>query len=354
MDSLIFTHEPGAALDAALRQLDPAGAVAIITDTNVSRDVLPRLRAMSAAVAGTPAIVIEAGESHKSVATLTQVWEQMSALGMTRRSVAVCVGGGVVTDLGGFAAATFKRGIPCVNIPTTLLADVDASVGGKTGIDLGGLKNEVGAFAIPAQVIVSPVWLDTLPSGEWLSGYGEMIKHALLDGPDALAALPPLAELRSMPGTGLLAAIERSVSVKRRVVEADPREQGLRAVLNLGHTAGHAIESLNIELGRPITHGAAVAYGTVVALVLSRMLRQMEPDTLYHVAELVREAYGPVPVGCREYDRLRALMNHDKKNTGDGAVRFVLLDAPGVPVRGVAVGSGDIDVAIDITRDLIG
>lgn len=354
MTSPIFTPDAAAALDRTLAQLAPAGPVALITDSNVERCVLPALLSSARSLAGAEPIVIPAGERHKSLDTLASVWSRMSALGVTRRSVAVCVGGGVVTDLGGFAAATFKRGIPCVNIPTTLLADVDASVGGKTGIDFGGLKNEIGAFAVPAAVIVSAEWLPTLPPREWLSGYGEMIKHALLSGGEALAALPPLAELRESGSPELLEQIRRSVAVKERIVTEDPREQGIRAWLNLGHTAGHAIESLNIEAGRDITHGAAVAYGAVVALVLSRMLLSLDPDTLYGVARLVREAYGPVPVRCTEYGRLYELMTHDKKNTGDGTVRFVLLRAPGEAEAGVAVNRTDIEAAVDITRDLIG
>ncbi len=354
MDSLIFTTDAAGALDAAISELAPSGPMVIVTDSNVRKYVLPLLQARSNAAASMQVITIGAGEKYKTVATLTDVWTRMSELGVTRHSVAVCVGGGVVTDLGGFAAATFKRGIPCVNIPTTLLADVDASVGGKTGIDLGGLKNEVGAFSVPATVIVSPEWLVTLPEREWLSGYGEMIKHALIAGEERLVSLPSVVGLQNMSPEKQLEEIRRSVEVKRKVVEEDPREQGLRAVLNLGHTVGHALESLNIEADRDITHGGAVAYGTVAALVLSRMLRGLEPGALYHVASLVRDAYGPVPVDCEEYERLYDLMIHDKKNTGDGSVRFVLLDAPGQPVLKIPVDRKDIEAAIDITRDLVG
>ena len=346
-EQLIFTLDAANALHGIIPAVAPDAPKAIITDTNVGRLLTPDI------IQGLPVITIEAGEEHKNVEMLTHVWREMAAAGLTRKSATICIGGGVTTDLGGFAAATFKRGIANVNVPTTLLAQVDASVGGKTGIDLDGLKNEIGAFARPRAVIVSPQWLRTLPRTEWLSGYGEMLKHALLGGPEMVATLPDVDELMAMEPAGLLQTVEQSVEVKRRIVEADPTEQGIRAALNLGHTAGHALESLLLQRGTPIPHGAAVAYGTVTALVLSRMLRDMDGKWLYDTAHRVLRIYGPVPSACAMHPELLELMHHDKKNTTGRAVRFSLLDAPGQPALGIEVPDDEIRAALDITADLL-
>lgn len=350
MNELIFTLDAASSLDRLVGENPPEGPVVIVTDSNIGNYVVPELQRRSSVAADATVITIEAGETHKNLDTAARVWNEMVNRGLNRRSLCIAVGGGVVTDLAGFAAATFKRGIRCINMPTTLLADVDASVGGKTGIDFMGLKNEIGVFAIPEAVIVSPQWLSTLPHKEWLSGYGEMLKHSLLSDS---AVLPELDALKDMPQSGQLDAIRCSVAVKQTIVEADPRENGIRAALNLGHTAGHAIESHLMASGRPIPHGAAVAFGIVTALVLSRMKRGMMPDRLYSTAQLVRDIYGQWPVSCKEYDALLRLMHHDKKNTGQ-AVRFALLDAPGHPVTGIEIPDDDIRAAFDITCDLLG
>ncbi|MCH5347477.1 MAG: iron-containing alcohol dehydrogenase, partial [Muribaculaceae bacterium] len=178
---LLFTNRPAEALDALLAEVDTRGGLFVIADTNTNRLVVDRLAAQSSRIADARRIVIEPGDSNKTVEALAAVWQQMSDAGATRHAVAVNIGGGVVTDLGGMAAATFKRGIEFINVPTTLLGAVDAAVGGKTGVNLGNLKNEVGVFAPATAVVISACFFDTLPTSELLSGYGEMIKHALLD-----------------------------------------------------------------------------------------------------------------------------------------------------------------------------
>ena len=201
-------------------------------------------------------ITIGATDTHKTLDTLSEVWQALGNGGATRHSCMVCLGGGMVSDLGGFAASTFKRGINYINIPTTLLSMVDASVGGKTGINFNGLKNEVGVFADPRFVIINTMFLRTLDMPNILSGYAEMIKHGLISDEKTWAELmnydiaePDFAKLQEMVG--------RSVAVKQRIVEEDPHEHGIRKALNLGHTIGHALESWALRQGAPILHGHA-------------------------------------------------------------------------------------------------
>lgn len=351
MDALItYTSRAAAALDAALERLDPAG-VMVIADSNTAECAAGPLMEGCAALNGARMAVVPAGEEYKTVATACDVWRRMTGAGVTRRWAVVNVGGGVVTDLGGFAAATFKRGVPFVNVPTTVLAAVDASVGGKTGVDFMGLKNEIGVFAPAYEVIVSAEWFATLPRREVLSGYGEMLKHALLAGGDMPLRL--LAMDTEAP-RDMAPLLRESVEFKRRIVESDPIERGPRKQLNLGHTAGHAFEMLAMERGKKVAHGHAVAQGLVTAMVLSRMLcGSGGEELLYAVASRVNELYGPTVYNCADYSRLIELMGHDKKNSNSGEISFTLLPEAGHPVWDNIVVPDDIRTALDITADLL-
>ena len=288
-------------------------------------------------------ITIGDTDENKSVDSLLHVWESLQRGGATRHSLLVNLGGGMVTDLGGFAASTFKRGIRFVNIPTTLLALVDASVGGKTGINLGGLKNEVGVFNCSECVLLASDFLGTLDDRNLLSGYAEMLKHGLLDGREhlyELLAFDP-TDVRSgddMAGRDLVRMVGHSVAVKERIVEEDPMERGIRKALNLGHTAGHAIEGLAMMEERTVLHGYAVAWGMVMELYLS-VVKCGFPSAVFHQVEgYVREHYGKFWYECRHYDRLLEFMKHDKKNVGE-TVNFSLL--------------GDVgDIRINMTCDV--
>lgn len=274
-------------------------------------------------------ITIGDTDENKTTESLMHVWESLQRGGATRHSLLVNLGGGMVTDLGGFAASTFKRGIKFINIPTTLLAQVDASVGGKTGINFGGLKNEIGVFNCSERVLLASDFLGTLDDRNLLSGYAEMLKHGLLDCREhlyELLAFDPTV-VRSGDAAarqGLVRMVGRSVAVKERIVEEDPTERGIRKALNLGHTAGHAIESLAMQEGRTVLHGYAVAWGLVMELYLC-VVRCGFPSVVFHqVEEYVREHYGKFYFECRHYDRLTGFMKHDKKNIGE-AVNFTLL-----------------------------
>lgn len=351
-DRVIYTNSPSAALDALVGELG-ATSVAILADDNTAQLCLPQLASESAAAASARVLTMRPGDENKTLAAATELWQALSEGGYTRRSLLVCLGGGVVTDMGGFVASTFKRGMPYVNIPTTLLGAVDASIGGKTGVNFGGYKNEVGVFARPAATLAGTLFFGTLPGEQLLSGYGEVLKHALLEGDDALSRALD-RDAAACADASFLPLLRESMEVKLRVVASDPLERGPRKALNLGHTAGHAFESLALHRGAPVPHGYAVAWGCVVALVLSKMLRGFPSTWLYRVAAYVKENYGSPAIVCDDYPALLELMAHDKKNACAGQVAFTLLDAPGHPITDCVTPASDITAALDIFRDLVG
>lgn len=353
---LLFTNHVAQALDELVEKLESA-SVHVLVDANTATFVLPRLQSESKVVGGADVIVTGgAGDLHKNITTLSDIWKRLGDSGANRRSLLVNVGGGVITDMGAFAAATFKRGIPFVNIPTTLLGAVDASVGGKTGINFNSLKNEIGVFANPQLVIISTTFFRTLPSEELLSGYAEMLKHALLSS-SAMTDRLLAYDVTAYEPDSLLRLLKESVEVKCDYVSSDPFDCGRRQALNLGHTFGHAFEELAMERKAPLSHGYAVAFGMVAALVLSHMKEQFPSDRLHRYAQYVRDHYGAYAITCADYPKLLSFMSHDKKNTattaGSDSYTFTLLRKEGDPVTGVAVGREDVEAALDIYRDLL-
>ena len=323
MNSVVFTHNFAEPLQSYIEQQRP-DKLFVLVDDNTERLCLPLF---DKAGLQCHIICISHGDDAKNIESLTHVWRKLSGNGATRHSLLICLGGGMVTDLGGFAAATFKRGIDCVNLPTTLLAMVDASVGGKTGINLDSLKNEIGNFKQPSAVIIDTLWLRTLDRQNMLSGYAEMLKHGLLSTHEHIASLlnfdiinPDLARLNSM--------IERSVEVKKQVVEQDPQEHGLRKALNLGHTLGHAFETWSMLHKQPLPHGYAVAFGLVGELYLSHKLKGFPVSLLEQIVQFIREHYAHMPMSCTHTDELLCLMKHDKKNRA-GTINFTLLSDVG-------------------------
>lgn len=349
--SLIFTDSPAEALSRILETTGHSGPLFLLVDENTARCCLPLLSGCQD-VASARIITIGAGDGCKNIDSLTKVWEEMSMNGATRGSLLVNLGGGVVTDLGGFAAATFKRGIRFINIPTTLLSAVDAAVGGKTGINFCGLKNEIGAFAPAVSVIVSSAFYATLPYMELISGYGEVLKHALLDSPEALSEAFRF-DLQSADVSGISDILRRSVEVKQRIVEADPYEHGLRRALNLGHTAAHAFEALAMMRGTSLAHGVAVAHGLIVDLVLSHLMLGFPSDVLHQVAQFVKDNYPAPSFGCKDYGQLIGFMRHDKKNSSADDINFTLLKAPGEVKINCYPPEADIRAALDITCDIL-
>ena len=303
----------------------------VLVDENTERLCLPLLSNMDC-MKGAQVITIGATDANKTVGTLQQVWTALQQGGATRHSLLVNLGGGMVTDLGGFAAATFKRGLNYINIPTTLLAMVDASVGGKTGVNFGGLKNEVGVFSNASAVILDTTFLKTMDHENLLSGYAEMLKHGLISDDrhwaEILKHQETLENLESTDNLDKLSALlADSVAVKQRIVTEDPTEQGLRKALNLGHTVGHAFESLALQR-KPILHGYAVAYGLVCELYLSCVKTGFPTDKMRQTVSFIREHYGQMSITCDDYPTLLQLMTHDKKNVA-GKINFTLLGGVG-------------------------
>lgn len=268
-------------------------------------------------------ITIGATDDNKTLESLCHVWNLLQQGGATRHSLMINIGGGMITDLGGFAASTFKRGFPYINIPTTLLSMVDASVGGKTGINYGGLKNEIGVFSLPSSVILDTCFLRTLDAQNIASGYAEMLKHGLISTTDSWAELLRF-DLADANLDELQELVLKSVKVKELVVEQDPTEKGIRKSLNLGHTVGHAFESLAMEQNRTVLHGYAVAWGLICELYLSVMLCGFPVDKMRQTVQYIRRYYGDLGITCKEYEHLFELMKHDKKNVGD-TINFALL-----------------------------
>lgn len=356
MSTLIFTNNVSKALDEIVAERKPS-QVFVHVDTNTAKFVMPILKLDSDVIANATVIESPSGDQNKTLESLENVWKKLSENGATRSGMFINVGGGVVSDLGGLAAATFKRGMTVVNIPTTLLAAVDASVGGKTAINYQGVKNQIGVFSDPDSVIISTIFFETLTDSEMLSGYAEMIKHALLKDPKTLSDI--LRYDVTLPPTNpdaLLDLLRENVLIKKEIVDADPTETGLRKVLNLGHTVGHAFEAfaMNDRREAAISHGFAVAQGLVVEAILSNMIKGFSSDTLHTLAAYIKKCYGPFMFTCDDYPKLLEYMRQDKKNTTPDQITFTLLKAPGEPVINVTATDDQIKAALDIYRDLMG
>ncbi|MBD5284614.1 MAG: 3-dehydroquinate synthase [Bacteroides sp.] len=332
--------------------LEERPQIVLVTDSTVGPLYADKVREAVPALTGAQTLTIPAGI--KDLASLTDLWRALSDSGMTRKGVVVNLGGGTVTDIGGFAAATFKRGVSFINVPTTLLAMADASVGGKTGIDFNGLKNEVGAFAMPEAVVVDPGFLRTLPPAEILSGFAEMLKTGLVADAGLYTELLKIENPSDREAGIPVSLIERTVAVKEDVTRRDPHEKSLRKILNFGHTAGHAYESRMAALGRPVPHGVAVAWGLLTELVLSHFELGLDSAALYPYARLLREQYPPFPFTCGQYDPLLELMAHDKKNSADGRLNFTLIPKIGEAKTDCLLPPAKVRPAIDATLDLLG
>ncbi len=330
----------------------PHDRLFVLADDTTARLCLPALRTMACMKEAT-VITIPPTDEHKDVQSLTHVWSELGKGGGTRHSLLVNVGGGMVTDLGGFAASTFKRGIAYINIPTTLLSMVDAAVGGKTGINFGGLKNEVGVFAPASSVIIDTNFLRTLDRANLCSGYAEMLKHGLISTAGHWAELLRFDLLNNLDYSRLQALVARSVAIKEHVVEQDPHEHGIRKALNLGHTVGHAFESLALHEGRTVLHGYAVAWGLVCELYLSARRTGFPSGKLQQTLQFVKAHYGVFPFDCTHYDRLYAYMTHDKKNTA-GRINFTLLGEVGDIRINQEAGREEILDALDFYRESMG
>ncbi len=344
--SVHFSEPAYEALQALLETRNPS-AVFLLTDSNTERDCLPVLKKRLPLAAGWQHFSIPAGEEHKTIATCLQVWTALSEAGADRKSLLVNLGGGVVTDLGGFVAATYQRGIAFVNIPTTLLSMVDASVGGKTGVDLGSLKNQVGVIEQPEMVLVCPEYLKTLPERELRSGFAEMLKHGLIRDAAYWEQLSLLEAPDPSPER-----IYHSVAIKNEVVLEDPTEQGLRKVLNFGHTLGHAVESyfLSAQDAPSLLHGEAIAVGMILEAFLSVDQCGLPRAACDRIKEVFLRHFPKVDISAAQQQAICALLIHDKKNV-KGAVLFTLLEAVGKAVYNCRASDDSIARAFEYYRE---
>lgn len=345
--NVVFSKNIIETAEAAVAACKP-DKIFIVTDNTTKHLCLPLIMKANG-MADAKIISIPPTDTNKDLEHLAYVWSEMQNGGATRHSCTINLGGGMITDLGGFAASTFKRGMNFINIPTTLLAMVDASIGGKTGINFGGLKNEIGVFNNAVTVIIDTSFLATLNSGNMLSGYAEMLKHGLLSNDKMWAELlqfnilqPDLAHLQAM--------VEAGIQVKEHIVETDPHETGLRKALNLGHTIGHAFESFSLSTEHPLLHGYSVAYGLIGELYLSCIKAGFPTAKMHQTAAFIREHYGRPDINCKDYTKLLELMRHDKKNTGQNINFTLLADVGDIRINQTATDN-EIYEALDFIRE---
>ncbi|QTD38001.1 3-dehydroquinate synthase [Polaribacter batillariae] len=293
----------------------------ILVDENTFEHCYPKFISNLVTDKKIEVIEIESGEIHKNIETCISVWNAITELGGDRKSVLITLGGGVITDLGGFVASCFKRGIDFVNIPTTLLSMVDASVGGKTGVDLGVLKNQIGLFANPQMVIVDDTYLETVSKREIKSGMAEIIKYGVTYDSKLFN------EIKDNKGLNIKDLIFRSIEIKNEVVLQDPKEKSLRKILNFGHTIGHAIESFYLESEdkENLTHGEAIAIGMVCESYISNKLLNFPKDKLKEIKDVILSIYNKINLLKEDFSKIIELLKHDKKNV-NGQVNFVLLN----------------------------
>ncbi|MGM9745995.1 MAG: 3-dehydroquinate synthase [Paludibacteraceae bacterium] len=343
----IFTQNSAATL-ADLLPTNPDESIFILTDTVTQQLCLPALQT-DTRLQHAQVINIPNGDDNKTLNTLTDVWEFLSDNGATRHSLLINLGGGMVTDLGGFAAATFKRGIDCINIPTTLLGAIDASSGGKTGINFLGLKNEIGAFHTPKAVLIDINFFRTLDTPNLLSGFAEMIKHALI-GNNTLLNQTLTFDFEHIDYDLLETLVRKNIDIKERIVAQDPHEHGLRKALNFGHTIGHAFETLSHKIDEPLLHGYAVMWGLLCELYLSHIQHHFPTNTLTTLLYFAKEHYGAFPFTCKQYETLFDLMKHDKKNEAQ-TINFTLLADVGEVRIDQTATKEQIFEALDFVRE---
>ncbi|MCW2118444.1 3-dehydroquinate synthase [Flavobacterium sp. 7A] len=327
VDHPIHFNEKGyEALNAHLRE-NKYSNLFIIVDSNTNEFCLPKFLPLVETNLGIEIIEFEAGEINKNIDTCVEIWNVLTELGGDRKSLVINLGGGVVTDLGGFVASTFKRGIDFINIPTTLLSMVDASVGGKNGVDLGNLKNQIGVFNLPKMVIVDTEYLETVPQNEMRSGLAEMLKHGLIYDK---TYWEHFLNIRAINFAQLDELIFRSVAIKNEIVTQDPTEKNIRKALNFGHTLGHAIESYFLENQEKTTllHGEAIAVGMILESYISLHKNLISEQEFNEIKTTLKSIYQDITFDTKDINPILELLIHDKKNEY-GTIQFALIEGIG-------------------------
>ncbi|MFK7000057.1 3-dehydroquinate synthase [Flavobacterium oreochromis] len=317
----------------------------ILVDENTNEYCLPHFLPYLETELPLEIIELEAGEENKTIETCVNVWEALTELGADRKSLIINVGGGVITDMGGFIASTFKRGLSFINIPTTLLAMVDASIGGKNGVDLGGLKNQIGTITQPEMVLINTQFLQSLSQRELRSGLAEMLKHGLIGNKNHWNRFKDLTNINFQEFDFL---IEESIAVKAKIVKEDPREIGIRKALNFGHTLGHAIETYFLEHPNKerLLHGEAIACGIILESFLSVKKDLLSLDEYLEIKNLILNLYDSINFNDNEINFIMNLLIHDKKNEF-GKIQFTLLNSIGQCIINQTVTDFDILAAFD-------
>ena len=336
-----------AAFDATALPLNTYSHLAVIVDENTRKHCYPRIREQ---LPEHICIEVPSGEEHKNLRTCQQIWEAMTAARLDRKSLVLNLGGGVIGDMGGFCAATYQRGIDFIQLPTSLLAQVDASIGGKLGIDFKGLKNHIGLFREPHSVWIDPRFLDTLPRRELRSGFAEIVKHCLIADREMWDNIRenPLSE------QDFATLIAHSVEIKKAIVAADPQEKGQRKLLNFGHTIGHAIETFFMESPDHdrILHGEAIAAGMIAESWLSWQRKMLSEAHFDEVQTYIREVFGSIPLSGEVISSIIGYARHDKKNERQKILASLLSEHPGQAVFNVAISEEDIREALRAYREL--
>ncbi len=296
----------------------------ILTDENTNKYCLDKLLKIEK-LQGTKVITIRPDDKYKTIETAIEIWTFLVENLANRSSLMINLGGGVVTDIGGFTASTFKRGISYINVATTLLGAVDAATGGKTGINFKGYKNEVGAFAPSVCTIVDIDFFKTLSKENLLSGYAEMLKHALISDEKEFEELLGF-DLENVDFERLKDLLTKNIQIKEDIVENDPYEKGVRKALNFGHTIGHAVESFLLHQSTPVLHGYAIAWGLICELYISTKVKNFPQEKYEQIKAWIFEKYGKSPVQKSWISDILELMKHDKKNRRPDEINFTLLD----------------------------
>ncbi|RZJ68330.1 MAG: 3-dehydroquinate synthase [Flavobacterium sp.] len=323
----IFFNEQGYdSLNAFLAERNHSG-IFILTDSNTNESCLPDFMARLETEAQIEILEIEPGELQKSIDTCVSIWNILTEYGADRKSLIINLGGGVITDLGGFVASTFKRGIDFIHVPTTLLAMVDASVGGKNGVDLGSLKNQIGTINTPELLLIDTAFLGSLPQNQMRSGLAEMLKHGLIFDKSYWEKFLDLGQLDFADFDEL---IYRSIEIKNEIVTQDPTEKGIRKALNFGHTLGHAIEShfLESDEKQELLHGEAIAAGMILEGYVSMRLGLLSQSEYNQIKSAIKSVFEDIEFTPSDLETVLSLLKHDKKNEY-GTVLFALLDGIG-------------------------
>ncbi|MCE2820874.1 MAG: 3-dehydroquinate synthase [Saprospiraceae bacterium] len=347
-DSPVFIGPLSDSLSVWLRSKN-FSAVFVLSDNNTNRYCFSYLPKSLEDYAPVHSFVIEPGESRKNLDTCAIIWSEMKNAGLDRKALVVNLGGGVIGDMGGFCAVTWKRGVEFIQIPTTLLAMTDAAIGGKTGVDFDGIKNAVGVIRQPAAVFTDPFFLKTLPDRELRSGMAEIFKHAAISGELSSGWINSLARFESSE-PDWIEILTRSVSVKTDIVRKDPEEKGVRMLLNMGHTIGHAIESVFIDSSHPLTHGEAIAVGMICESYIAQLHKITVPDKDLLTDYLLKIFELPQLSG-ELTETLWHLMLQDKKNAS-GNVRITLPDAPR-SMRVLNISRSDLERGLEYYNSLI-